>query len=206
MIPQSENVTKKRLPTWAKLVIGLVLAAMISTSLLIFGMAVFFQKVAKEAQDPNALINCAREIANIETPLPPGYKFSMGFGMFGINTITVDHQPDNQMIILISYPSKGDENAQVLVDKLYDSGLNTPQASARFQEVKEKAQTTVGGENMPYIVGVMEDKSGTKFEGLVGCICSKKAQKSILVYGMQPPGAPYNKDVTMGFLKTIKGF
>lgn len=203
---ESADTTKKKLPTWAKLVIGLVLAAMISSSLFIFGMALFFQKVVKDAQDPNSLVTCAKDIANIEMPLPKGYKFSMGFGLLGINTVTIDHQPDGQMIILISYPSRGDEDAQVLVDKLYDSGLNTPQATARFQEVKEKSETTVGGEKMPYIVGVMEDKSGTKFEGLVGCITSKKGQKSILIYGMQPPGAPYNKDVTMDFLKTIKGF
>jgi hypothetical protein len=41
---------------------------------------------------------------------------------------------------------------------------------------------------------------------MVGCIVSKDKKKSLLIYGIEPPGVPYKLDVTDNLLKTIKSF
>jgi hypothetical protein len=202
----NDVVNETKLPTWAKFLIGFVIVAVVSAIIFIAVMIFVFQQAFKQAQDPKQIANVAQQVMVMQQPLPDGYKYLMGFGLGGINTISIQHAPDQQMLIFISYPCKGTEDANDLVAKLYQSGVNTPQSQAEFQEVKTKGVEDVGGQKMPYIVGVMSDKSNTKFEGMVGCIVSKDKKKSLLIYGIEPPGVPYKLDVTDNLLKTIKSF
>jgi hypothetical protein len=195
---------KGGLPTWAKVVIGLVVVVILGVGGLIVGGIVFFQSVVKQSQDPVAMARVARAIAQFPDPLPAGYKLTMGIDLAGVKTVTVEHEADKQLLIMMSFPKKDKRDAQSIVNELYEHGVQTPQASAKFQEVKSKGTEQVAGQDMPYISGVMTDSTGTKFEGLVACIVSKDKDETIFIYGIQQPGAPYNLEATMTFLKAIK--
>lgn len=198
------------LPTWAKVLIGFVVFAMIAGIIAIVGAIYFFQDTVKKAQDPANIAKTAQSIADFTQPLPEGYKFALALDMFGVKTVTVEHDADKQTVIFMTAPQKEDTDPQALVNKLFEAGIKTPGqpegASGRFEQEKLRGTETVGGETMPYIVGSMSDKSGTKLEGFVGAIVSKSKGKTIIVYGIQPGEAGYDTNTTKTLLKTIKGF
>ncbi len=200
----TSEAKKGGLPSWAKILIGATVVVLVGVVALVVGVGLFFGNMVKQAQDPAAIARVARSIATFSEPLPAGYKFSMGIDIAGIKTVTVEHQPEKQMLIVMSFPKKEKADPQTLVNELYERGVNTPQASAKFQEVKTRGTEKVAGQQMPYIIGTMTDRVNNRFEGLVGCIVSPTRNETIFVYGIQPPGSPYNFDVTRGFLQTIK--
>jgi len=203
----TSEAKKGGFPTWAKILIGVVVVGIIGSIALAVGMVFFFQNMVKQSQDPVAIAKTAKSIATFADPLPSGYKFSMALDIAGIKTVTVEHQSDSQMLTFMSFPKKDEtSDPQALVDKLYETGIQTHQTSAKFNEVKKKGSMDVAGETMPYIVGEMQSDSGKKFQGMVGCIIPKGKSETFFVYGMQPQGKDYNLDGTEEFLKTIKGF
>lgn len=204
------EVKKTGLPTWAKVLIGMVVFAIISGIIAVVGLVYFVQDTVKKAQDPAVIAKTAREIAEFTEPLPAGYKFALALDMFGVKTVTVEHDSDKQTLIFMTAPPKEDMDANALVTKLFEAGIKAPThpeaAGGRFDKEKSRGTETVGGEPMPYIVGTMSDKSGSKFEGLVGAIVSKPKHKTVIVYGIQPGDQGYNMETTRTLLKTIKGF
>ncbi|MBI4533015.1 MAG: hypothetical protein HY711_03630 [Candidatus Melainabacteria bacterium] len=206
----TSDAEKSKLPTWAKVLIGLVVFGIVAVIALGVGAFFFVQNIVKQAQDPAVVSRTAHAIADIPEPLPKGYKYSFAFGMAGINTLVVQHEPDQQMLILISKPQKEDVDADKLVNVLFEAGIKTPGQSGleggKGEKVKLHGTETIGGESMPYIIGTMADKKGTKFDGMVGCVVSKTKDKTVLIYGMQPGGSPYNFEATKEFLKAIRTF
>lgn len=202
------NGEKQRgMPTWAKVLIGLVVVAIVGGVTMVIGSVIFIQNMYKQALDPAAIARVAGSIGTFPDPLPDGYKFAMGLDVAGIKTLTVEHKPDKQTVIMMSFPRKEDDpkDAQALVNELYEKGVSTQQTSAKFETVKSRGTEAVDGAQMPYIVGEMTDKTGSKFDGLVACIVSPTRHQTILIYGIQPPGSTYNFDATLKLLKSIKG-
>ena len=105
--------------------------------------------------------------------------------------------------MLLKYPEK-EEDAAKLVQRSYESGFSTPQATAKFESVKNRGNFDIGGVSMPYILGNMTDQEGHKLQGLVGCVVKKETHEALLLYGVQFAGKDYDMAVTEGFLKTIK--
>ena len=206
----TSEVKKSGLPTWAKILIGLVVVVFVIGIVSIVAMIFFVQNVMKQAQDPVAIQRTAKAIADFPEPLPNGYKFAFALGMAGINTVTIEHKSDQQMLIMISYPKSEDTDPKALVQKVFEGGIKAPGQSkledSKFQEVKSQGLEDVAGESMPYMIGSMTDKEGTKYEGMVGCVVSKAKKKTIFLYGMQPGAKGYNLKTTEDFLKTIKSF
>src|SRR5262249_41794075 len=206
----TSEVKKGGLPTWAKVLIGFVVFAIIAGIIAVGGIIYLVQDTVKKAQDPAIIAQTAKSIADFSEPLPAGYKFALALDMFGVKTVTVEHEPDKQTIIFMTAPQKEDTDPQALVNKLFEAGIKTPGqpegASGRFEQEKLRGTETVGGEAMPYIVGSMADKSGTKLEGMVGAIVSKAKGKTVIVYGIQPGAAGYDMETTKKLLQTIKGF
>src|SRR3990167_702070 len=148
---------KCQFPTWAKVLIGLVIFGIVLV--IAFGVGAFFfvQNIVKQAQDPAMVSRTAHAIADIAEPLPKGYKYAFAFGMVGVNTLVVQHEPDQQMLILISKPKKEDVDADKLVDVLFEAGIKTPGQpgldGSKGEQVKLHGTETIGGESMPYIIG-----------------------------------------------------
>lgn len=190
------------LPLWAKILIGLVVVGIVGFIAVCVGLWVTFKNTL--SLNPEEIQRNASQIAVFEQPLPTGYKYSMGINLMGINTVVVEHQPDQQMIFLICYP-KAESDPETMVAKISESGVNTGSTSAKIEKIKEKGKEAVAGETMPYVMGTMSDKNGSH-EGLFGCIVPKAKQKTILIYAAEPSGKPYDLAVTEGFLKSIKEF
>lgn len=206
----TSEVKKGGMPTWAKVLIGIVVFAIVGGIIALVGLVYFVQDTIKKAQDPAMIARTARSIADFAEPLPAGYRFELGLDLFGVKTVTVEHDPDRQTLIFMTAPQKENMDAQALVNRLFAAGIKVPThpeaASGRFESEKLRGTDTVGGENMPYIVGTMTDKSGSKFEGMVGVVVSKARNKTIIVYGIQPGQSGYNLETTRTFLRTIKRF
>jgi hypothetical protein len=196
---------KGGLPTWAKVLIGLVIVVILGVGGLVVGGIVFFQNASKQWTDPVAIAKVSQSIADFPEPLPEGYKYLMGMDLAGIKTVTVEHADDKQTIIIMSFPKKDKTDAQTMVNELFEKGVKTQQTQAKFEDVKSKGTETVAGLSMPYIIGTMTDNTGNKAEGMVGCIVSETKSETIFIYGMQPQGAPYNLQATLQLLKSIKG-
>lgn len=193
------------LPTWAKVLIGIVVLLLVGGGALIIGGVIFMQDFARKSQDPVAITKVAQSMAGFPNPLPPGYQYSMGFDMAGIKTVTLEHPADKQLLIMMSFPKREKKPVKEIVQEMYEKGVQTPQASARFEQVKEKGEETVAGESMPYIIGQLVDNAGNKFDGMVSCLVSKDNEKTIFIYGLQQPGSPYNLQTTTSLLKQLKG-
>ena len=196
------------LPTWAKVLIGLVAGGMVIGILAIVGGVWYFGNMMKQAQDPTAIAKTARQIAEFPDPLPQGYQYKLALPIAGINTVAIEHDPDKQMIMFVSYPQNDKSDPKKLIDEVYEKGFSPPGqgGGGKIEEVKSRGTELVGGAEMPYIVGSMTDKSGTKIEGMIGCVVSKDKGKTVLIYGMQPGEGAYRLDVTKDLLKTIKTF
>ncbi len=192
------------MPTWAKVLIALVVVVVVGGISLVVGGVFWMQRTMKEAQDPAAIARVAQSIAVFQDPLPAGFKFTFGLDIAGIKTLTVEHQDDMQRLILMSFPKKEKTDPQELVNALFEKGINTPQANAKFEAVESKGVETVAGARMPYMIGSMTDKAGSKFEGFVACLVSQSREETVFIYGIQPPGAAYNLAGTRLFLQSMK--
>lgn len=194
------------LPTWAKVLIGIVVIGMLGVAGVVGAGIYFVSKMSNEATDPQAIARTAAQVATFQEPLPAGYKFVMGIGLAGYNLVTAEHEPEEQTIILISYPVKQKESAQEILDRMFDSGLSAGSVNAQFSGEKTKGEMGVAGQSMPYVLSTVTDGSGKDFKGLLGCIQVPDKNKTVLVYGMQPEGDTYKLEITEGFLKAVKKF
>lgn len=200
----TEETIKRKLPGWAKVLIALVIIGIVGLTTIAVGGVYFAQKIYRDSMDPAMIQKAAHEIAKFSEPLPQGYKYLMGFSnkSLGINLLAIDNKGD-QFLMLLKYPEK-EEDAAKLVDRSYETGFSTPQATAKFESVKGRGTLDVGGASMPYILGNMSDQDGRKLQGLVGCVVKKDTHEALLLYGVQFSGKDYDMAVTEGFLKTIK--
>lgn len=197
---------KGGLPTWAKVLIGLVVVGIIGIVGLIAGVIVLSQNAVKK--DPAAVEKMAASIATFDKPLPPGWTYVVGIDAVIVKTVTVMHdadkEADQQMVYVASFPKKEKIDADTLASKMLEMGISTPDASAKFEKVNAKGNETVAGQSMPYVTGILTDKSGKKFSGMAGCLVSPTKNETIFIYGIQAKGENYNMDVTRQLLAAIK--
>lgn len=209
----------------------LVVLAMGATFASAVSVFMFCKSLAKQSVEPEVIRRTAQQIAQLPDPLPPGYKYQLciPFAPF-ITSVSIMHEDDKQLITLFSALAGSEQDPKEMASRAFDMGINPlasisgdePTPVLRFQEVKSKGEETIAGQKMPYIVGEIAGPSGTpqddsgqakkekadkkERQGMVGCICVKEAKKIILIYALQTSDSPYNQQVTMDLLKTIKGF
>lgn len=193
---------KKGLPTWAKVLI--VLAVVGIVGMIAAGVGIFFLVKDMVVQEPADIKRLAAQTMTLEEPLPSGYTMNMGLNMFGLSALTVTHDGDQQMIMLISFP-KAETDPQATLKRISEQGIETGSGRIVAQDVKQRGTEEVGGEAMNYLVGTMSDKSGPH-DGMVGLIVPKGKQKTIFIYAAQLNKMPYDFAVTQKFLKAIKSF
>ncbi|MBX9770438.1 MAG: hypothetical protein K2X29_03660 [Candidatus Obscuribacterales bacterium] len=201
----TKESTKKKLPTWAKVLIALVIVGIVGLTTVAIGTVFLVQKVYRDALDPAMITKAAAEIATFSEPLPKDYKYLLGFSnqALHIDLLAIDNTTGGQFLMVLKYPEK-EEDATKLVDRSYESGFSTPQATAKFESVISRGEFVVGDRKMPYVLGNMTDQEGRKLQGLVGCVVKKETHEAIVLYGVQFPGKDYDMAITEGFLKTIK--
>jgi hypothetical protein len=198
----TSQVNKAGLPTWAKVLIVLVIVGIVGSITL--GIGMFFMFKHMFVQEPKELKQLAAQTVTLQDPLPAGYNLNMGLDMFGPKVLTFSHDGDQQMIVLISFP-KAESNPKAMIKDITEHGVDTGSGRTVAEEIKQQGQAVVGGEEMSYVVGTMTDKSG-RHQGMLGVLVPKNKEKTILIYAVQPNKEPYSFEVTQNFLKAVKSF
>jgi hypothetical protein len=198
------NEGKTGLPKWAKILIGVVIVGIISVAALFMGMLFFMKNLADNAKDPTYISQTARKMADFGD-LPEGYQFAYAMDMMGIQMVMINHPKTDQTISMVSYPKK-EKDPKTAIDKLLAGGVQTPNQSAKIQDIQERGEMQVAGTAMPYAIGKVTDGRGKTFEGMFGCLVSPTKDRTLLIYGVQPLGTKYNLATTETLLKTIKSF
>jgi hypothetical protein len=202
-----------RMPIWSRMVILLALAGL--ASLFASGISTIFaiQDVAKHAQDPVQMAKAAHDIASFPEPLPDGFNYVTGIDLpsFGLDMVTIQHEPDKQMFSFFSaHGLQDDADAKTMLDYGYSNGLWLGVTYGRFTGIPQKNGTIeVAGQEMPYAIGDAVDTfTGKKGQGMVGCvqIPVKDTRKNIFIYALQTGEVPYNQQITLDLLNSIKSF
>jgi hypothetical protein len=198
---------KRRLPGWARIIVTLVLISLVSLTYGAFQLADWIGIMAKDAIDPKKMPVVAAEIGAFPEPLPAGYRYEYAYD-FPVPYVQIHHDPDNQLMQLLWDRNLIEEDPELFLNRAIDlGGMAVPnQMPNKIHAIKSKGNESIAGHRMPYIVGEFYNENGKNVEGMIGCICVKEKRKTILIYALEPVGTPYNLQVTMDLLKSIKSF
>jgi hypothetical protein len=201
---------KRSLPVWARIIVALVLTTLVSLTYGAFQLADWVVFMARDAIDPKKMPVVAAEIGAFPQPLPEGYKYEYAYDL-PVPFVQIHHDSDNQLIQVLQILWDGsivEDDPELFLNRAIDSGgVPMPtQMPNKIHAIKVKGKDSIAGHRMPYIVGEFYDEKGKNVEGMIGCICIKEKRKTILIYALQPSGTPYNLQVTMDLLKSIKSF
>ncbi len=192
-----------RLPVWARLVIALVISSLLGLSYAAIRFADVVQSTARDAFDPKKISEVANEIFQLPVPLPAGYTYDSALNFPG-PTVKIWHEPDKQLIECFCDRNSAESDPKQVLDQAID--LHEKGLPHKIHSLKSRGKTTVCGQEMPYIVGEFYDEQNRSVEGMTGCICIKEKHKTIYIYALEPYGTPYNLQITMNLLNSIKGF
>jgi hypothetical protein len=201
---------KRPLPVWARIIVALVLTAIVSLTYGAFRLADWIGIMARDAIDAKKMPVVAAEIGAFPQPLPDGYKYEYAYDL-PVPFVQIHHDSDNQLIqvmLILLDGSIVEDDPELFINRAIDSGgIPMPtQMPNKIHAIKLKGKQIIAGHRMPYIVGEFYDEKGRNVEGMIGCICIKEKRKTILIYALEPFGTPYNLQVTMDLLKSIKSF
>jgi hypothetical protein len=87
-------------------------------------------------------------------------------------------------------------------------GLTMLTTNATFTELIKTDTMKVGQYQIPYMLGQVQDVTGKQGQGLVGAlrVPPNRPIKNILIYSLQTSNVPYNQQITMDLLNSIKSF
>jgi hypothetical protein len=195
------------LPTWSKLLIGVVVLALAGTFAL--GLAVIFEvkKMGVKMKDPKAIAAAAKKIGAFPEPLPSGFQYKIGIDLDPLESamVAVEHEPDKQLLIFSRIP--GNIDGKELLDYGYQAGPNMVVVTAKFIDLEKRGSLKIGSYEIPYMIGHVEDMTRERGEGFVGALqVGKNPTKNILIYAFQTGKVPYNQQITMDLLNSIKSF
>jgi hypothetical protein len=199
----TSDAVKKGLPTWAKILIGLVIAGTVLLVAVVIGGFVLIGNIQKDATNPAYIEKVTKSIVDIQA-LPPGYNYQMALDIGGLKTVVFQHKPDGTQITLVHFPQASTKTSEEMTTELVDKGFPAQGASGKF-EVTSKGTETVAGQPMSYVLGTATNRTGTKEPGMIGTVISPDKTKTLMIYG-STPGDKYNMDATKAFLSSIKGF
>ena len=203
------------LPLWARIIVAFTVAAMVGVAYVAVRGVSLIQHFTQDSIDPKKQKLVLAGVADFPEPLPDGYSVESamnlgipGSGELGKAIVVLKHAPDNMTLQLFCNPDAEREDtidARNFLDKMMQV-VGNGYPGAKMQAVKSKGQTTISGHEMAYIVGEFKDAQDKSFEGMIGCICVKDKHKTILLYAMEPPNAPFNLETVMGLLKSVRSF
>jgi hypothetical protein len=199
----------RKLPFWSKALIALVVLGLAA----VYGLGLVSisgtKELAIQMLDPAAITRAAHDIGDFPVPLPPGYRYIIGLGMPGLDMVTIEHAPERQLISFFGFEREPDFDVKHVLRYGYSQGLIMLKTTAVFTSESEHATATVANHEMPYIIGnTMEFPDKHKGRGMVGAIQIpvKEHRKNILIYSLQTSDVPYNQQITMDLLNSIKSF
>jgi len=205
----SNMAVKPGLPLWSKAL--MVLAALGLIAVFVGGLMgiMGIKELGRQWLNPAAIAHAARDVGEFPTPLPSGYRYLMGLSLApGLDIVTIEHAPEKQLITFVAVDGTNDADVKNVLEHGYSIGLVMLTTTAQFTGVKQQGTTTVAKHQMPYIIGTTVDVSKREAEGMVGAvqIPVKEHRKNILIYALETTDVPYNQQITMDLLNSIKSF
>jgi hypothetical protein len=210
MSPAAAAATAIKMPVWSKILIGL----MIGSAALVFalGLTTIFgvKRLGNDMVDQKKIAAAAATIASFPDPLPAGFHYLVGLHLdgMGVSLVTIAHEPDKQLFTFSGLEGTIKSEEKDLLEYGYSAGLNMLSTTAKFTDIIKKDSVAVANSSMPYIIGHTVDISGKAGAGMVGCIRvpADHPKKNILIYSLQTTDVPYNQQITMKLLNSIKSF
>lgn len=209
---QRQSRNNKGIATWLKWLLGIMAVGFVlclATCGTVFYVG--YQEVQK-AMDPE---NAKKVVAKMVTmkELGPPYKYAFGFDMFGmLPMVAVQNESTKTTYMLIKVPNSDSKvtSADQLVEQIAERGVSTPGAggssSTTTIEVEKKGKTTVGGMEMPYILGMSENKStGKRSPAFMGCVLPTP-DAAVTVYAASEDDKPIDMTEVEAFLSNITSF
>lgn len=198
--------TEKSLPTWARILVAMVVITIVGGTTMAIGGVVFTQKVFNESTNPQMISRAVNDIADFSEPLPNGFKYLFGYSNKFIKPfaiIAVDNSVGKQYLTLMKY-RQDNGSTQKLLDSSYEIGFSTPTGYIRFSSIESRGTLQIGGKAVPYIIGKTIDSQDHKSQAMVATLIDQDQKKAFVLYGLQLSDDAYNLTATESLLKTIK--
>lgn len=185
------------IPTWAKILLGIVLVGIVGIVALSF---VLYNTVKDMGTtDPQKIAAMAKDVAVMSDPLPGNFQWKVGMNM-KIMQIVSAKAPDGQTITMMTIPTAKKDAGSIL----HGTGSEKTSTPAQITSVEQKGTETVGGLPMMWEQGTII-KDGKQSKGFMGVVINKPKSNTVLIIGEQETGE-YNWPETKKFLAGIQSF
>ncbi len=198
---------KRHLPLWSKALISLVFVGVAGFLYATTQIILEFRTISLRSTDKQYMQVCAQKIAPFPQPLPAGYEYvyDLDFEWFNVVLLVIDNVPANQKTYFICHLNDTADaiGTKELLDRFYDIGITTDTANCRFTDVKTKGDIAIGTDKLLYMTGILKDRNGRIYEGVVGCIRNLEKKKTMLVWSLSQPGKRLNLDACFNLFKSL---
>ncbi|MBK9141440.1 MAG: hypothetical protein IPM23_03020 [Candidatus Melainabacteria bacterium] len=194
------------LATWAKWLIGVLVALFILT---IGGLglgAIFLWNFSSQATNPENVKKLVDGLVVFEEPLGEDYKYTMGFDIAGFFTLaSVEDETTKTTYSFIKMKAEKEKvTAEEMVEQIA-SRVPTGSGETSSMAVKDKGTMPVAGIEMPYLTGVLNSK-GTDMPALLGCVMPSNEKVFLLMALNSDNDRPIDVEAAKAFFSQIKAF
>jgi hypothetical protein len=180
---ESASTDRSGLPTWAKFVIATVVITVSFGFVFVLSSVIFIANFS----NPVVVKKVANSILQLDTPLPPGFKYAGAFDLLDFKMAALLHFPDNLELILLSMPST--KSSATLEDHMSSAFLK-PAISSATGSNTAFAASLKGGERIAnkqftYAIGTLHDKTGRMIPALIGFFSPSQNAHATILIGVQ---------------------
>jgi len=203
----------KGIATWLKWLLGIMAVGFVLCLATCGVVGYFGYQAFSDATNPDKIKGVTGSIVSMKE-LPPSYSYVFGSDMFGVMPmVLLKNEKAKMTYMIMRLPNKDGSSmtADKLVEQMAEQGVQTagPGAQGKMtMEVQDKGKTQVGGVEMPYIIGVSENKStGAKQPSFMGCVMPSPDTATLVVAGSEDTGAQkLDMNEVNSFLSNIESF
>ncbi|MDZ4833721.1 MAG: hypothetical protein SGJ27_08060 [Candidatus Melainabacteria bacterium] len=202
----------KGIATWLKWMLGIMAVGFVLCLATCGAVGFFGYQQIQNAMNPENAQKVAGTIVTIK-PLPTNFKYSFGMDMMVMTMVAIQDTKGKVTYMLIRIPTTGQtanepKSADEFVDQMAAQGVPTAGNTGRTTiEVKEKGKTKAAGVDMPYIIGISENKSsGKKLPAFLGCVMPDKNTAIMVCAASEDEDKPINMVEVNDFLSNIQEF
>jgi hypothetical protein len=187
------------MPTWAKVLIALVVLGLVGVIALVFVAGSLVANVGKQAVDPANAAKAAHEIVQIQEPLPSGWQWKMGMNMGFMKMAALMNDSSHVMINFMEIPNPKNQTPQQIMEN-----PNTSSQTRNFVETSH-GHDMVAGKDMYWKRGRAETNKGNAVMQMG--IVSGANGKSIMIQVIEPEAhGDYDPSQAEPIMKRITGF
>lgn len=199
---------QRGLATWAKWLIG-ILATFLVLGLATCGIACFVGfNFVKDATNPDKAKALAGTMVSISDPLPAPYEYKMSFDMMGVKFVTIMDSNTEYSYSFVKMPNtkQSDMSPEDMVESMAVQGVPSGGSGGTTKiDVKSKGKMTVGGTEMPYVIGDTTNK-GQKVPSLMGVIKTGDGHLVMIIAMASPNSTDLDLNQVQKFFSMITAF